>query len=83
MILADNYYQKGNIEESVQIFIHASNMIPCRFLPLFRLFEIYKESGQYELAEKWAKEIKNKMVKIPSPTVSFIQNEANLFLSSK
>ena len=83
MILADNYYQKRNAEKAVQTYIHASNMIPCRFLPLFRLFEIYKESGQYELAEKWAKEIKSKKVKIPSSTVSYIQNEADLFLSYK
>jgi len=55
-------------------------MIPCRFLPLYKLFEIYKETAQYSDAAKCANEIKNKKLKIPSFTVSSIKAQAEDYL---
>ena len=68
-------------EKAVQIYQYASNMIPCRFLPSYQIFEIYKKAGQKDMAEKYANEIINKKVKIPSNTVSYYQNEAKIFLN--
>ena len=80
MLLADNYYKNGEPKKSIQIYEHASNMIPCRFLPLYKIFEIYKVNGQREKAIQYAWEIKNKKVKIPSLTISLIKTEAENYL---
>lgn len=76
MVLADNYSKKGELGKAIQIYQHASNMIPCRFLPLYQIFEIYKETGEKEMALMYANEIVNKNVKIPSFTVNYIISEA-------
>jgi len=81
MLMADNYYKKGETEKAIQAYQHASNMIPCRFLPIYQLFEIYKEAGEKEMAVKYAGKIVNKKVKVPSATISFIQREASEFLT--
>lgn len=81
MILADNYYNRGEYEKATQAFRHASNMIPCRFLPLSQLFEIHRKTGNKGMAIKYANEIIDKQVKIPSSSVSYIQNEARAFLN--
>ncbi|MCE5227866.1 MAG: O-antigen ligase family protein [Porphyromonadaceae bacterium] len=81
MLMADNYYEKGETEKAIQAYQHASNMIPCRFLPIYQLFKIYREKDQKEMAVKYATEIINKNVKVPSVAVSFIQREASEFLT--
>jgi O-antigen polymerase len=81
LILADNYQKTNNITKALETYRNASYMIPARFLPFFRIFEIYKETGQNDLAQQWAEKILNKQVKIPSVTVSYIQNEAKSFLN--
>ena len=55
-------------------------MIPCRFLPIYQLFEIYRKAGQKDMAVKYANEIVNKKVKIPSLTVNSIKAEAEEYL---
>lgn len=82
LILADNYQKSNNISKALEIYSNASYMIPARFLPLFRIFEIYKETGHNDLAQQWAEKILYKQVKIPSVTVSYIQNEAKSFLNT-
>jgi O-antigen ligase len=80
LLLADNYHKKGEPEKAIQTYQHASNMIPCRFLPLYQIFEIYKDCGQMDMAAKYAHEIMNKKVKIPSLTVNSIKEEAEEYL---
>ncbi|WP_320167770.1 O-antigen ligase family protein [Mangrovibacterium marinum] len=80
MLLADNYHRKGETEKAIQCYQHASNMILCRFLPTYQLFEIFKETGEKGKAVKYADKIINKNVKVPSVTISFIQREASEFL---
>lgn len=81
MLMADNYYKKGEIERAIEEYKHASNMIPCRFLPLYMQFEIYKEAAQYRDAIRFAKEIKRKKIKVPSMTVSSIKAQTENFLN--
>lgn len=81
MLLADNYYKRGEIAKAIQTYKHASNMIPCRFVPLYKLFEIYKETAQRSNAEKYANEIKNKKLKVPSFTVISIKAQADDYLN--
>ena len=81
MLLADNYHKKGETEKAIEIYRHASFMIPCRFLPIYQLFETYRKAGQKDLAGKYANEIVNKNVKIQSNSVTCFQNEAKTFLN--
>ncbi|MGV8090420.1 MAG: O-antigen ligase family protein [Mangrovibacterium sp.] len=80
MLMADNYYKKDESEKAIQTYQHASNMIPCRFLPIYRLFEIYRKQGQKDMAMKYANEIINKKVKIRSSTVASIKSKAEEYL---
>lgn len=80
MLLADNYYRKGELVKATQMYKHAANMIPCRFLPIYQLFNHYRKAGQIDLAEKYANEIVNKKVKIESSTVNWIKAEAIKYL---
>ncbi|WP_321287536.1 hypothetical protein [uncultured Sunxiuqinia sp.] len=82
MLLADNYEQTGETELAIQQFDRAANMIPCRFLPLYRIFKIYKQSDNIEKAKKYARLLVCKQIKIPSPTVKAIKLEAKKFLIS-
>ncbi len=83
MLLADNCYKKGESGKAIQTYQHASNMIPCRFLPIYQIFEIYRKAGQKNMAIRYANTIVNKNVKIPSGTVSCIKNEAKVFLNER
>jgi O-antigen polymerase len=80
MLLADNYHKKGETEKAIEIYRYASFMIPCRFSPIYQLFEIYRNVGQKDMAVKYANEIVNKKVKIPSLTVNSIKTEAEEYL---
>lgn len=83
LLLADNYYKKGDFLKATQILEHASNMIPCRFSPLDQLLQIYIDTGQEEKAHKIAMEIIDKKVKIPSLTINRIKNEAMEYIQSR
>lgn len=83
MLMADNYNKKGEFEMAVQIYNHASNMIPCRYLPLYHIFEIYKNTGQKIMAIEYANKIVNNKIKIPSVIVSSIRLEAEEYLKRK
>lgn len=80
MLLADNYHKKGETEKAIEIYRHASFMIPCRFLPIYQLFEIYRNAGRKAIAAEYANEIVNKKVKISSLTVNSIKSEAEKYL---
>ncbi|WP_159518343.1 O-antigen ligase family protein [Sunxiuqinia indica] len=80
MLLAYNYEQTGKIGLALQRYQHAVEMIPCRFIPLYRLFKHYKENGNIERAREYAEQIACKQIKIPSPTVRAITLEAKNFL---
>ncbi len=82
-LLADNYSKKGEYEKAIQIYEHASNMIPNRFLPLYRLVKLHQQRGNQFLAFILAKEILNKEVKIKSATVSSIKREMKEIINNK
>lgn len=82
LLQADNYYQIGETELALQFYRDASAMIPCRFFPLYRIFQIYQESGQMENALKCATNIVSKQVKVPSLTVNSMKAEARKFCNN-
>ena len=80
LLLADNYLKKGEQGKAIQTYEHASDMLPCRFLPLYHLMAIYGESGENEKAAAYANEIVHMQVKVSSSTVAFIREEARKYL---
>ena len=83
MQLADNYYQMECWEEAERRYKLAQCMCPSRFLPLQGLLRVYVKSDNCILAERIALEIINKRIKIPSYTVTIIQEEARNYLRKK
>ena len=80
MQLADNYYQMRHWKEAEIRYKKAQYMCPNRFLPLQGLLRTYEKSNNKILAQQVAWEIVNKRIKIPSYTISAIQEEARLYL---
>lgn len=76
MIIADNYYKLKEFNKAESHYITANNMIPSRFIPLYKLMLLYDEIGNKTKSRELAYKILHKKVKISSTTVSHIQNEA-------
>ncbi len=76
MAIGDNYRHIGESDKACQCYHTASLMCPNRFLPLYRLMTFYAESGQVLMARAKAQQILKMPVKIPSPRISQIQEEA-------
>lgn len=76
MLLATNYFKIGKVNRAIKIYDHASKMIPCRFQPLYQLMMIHQVIGKRNMVLKYAQDIVNKKVKIPSSKVSYIRRAA-------
>ncbi|MDR2651283.1 MAG: O-antigen ligase family protein [Prevotellaceae bacterium] len=75
MLLADNYKESGRNDEAEKHLKLAAAMCPNRFMPLYRLVLLYKETNRNEEALALAQRIVDKKVKIPSSTVNAIKNK--------
>jgi hypothetical protein len=76
MLLGDNYQKLGQYGEAEARYKHAANMCPVKFMPLYRLFQLYEATGEKEKMLGMAKIILEKPVKIMSSTVEEIKYEA-------
>lgn len=65
----------GNVKESEYHYRLASQMCPVRFIPLFRLYVIYKEQGYVNKARKMALQILGKPIKVDSPIIQKIKQQ--------
>jgi O-antigen ligase len=75
MLLADNYRELGRHDEAEKHLRLASSMCPNRFMPLYQLVLLYKDTNRREEALKLAQQILDRDIKIPSSTVNAIRNE--------
>ncbi len=82
MLLADNAKNQGKTKEAIKIYKHASNMIPNRFLPLYRLVQLYRRVHDTASARRLARRIVKKSIKVPSHTVYSIQVKMQHFMDS-
>jgi O-antigen ligase len=80
MLMADNYCQIQQYAEAEQYYIKASRMCPVRFMPLYILSEIYRDTGQQDKLQNMARCIIDKPVKIASPTVFSIKTKMKKLL---
>jgi len=83
LLLAKNYEAKGNLKKATAIYKRASNMIPVRFWPLYKLVKIYRERCEINKAIHLAKRILKKRVKIPSSIISSVKYQMRKFLDDE
>lgn len=76
ILLADNYLGMGQFDNAEKCYITASNMIPNRFMPLYKLMLLYESKGCKQKAVDMAVSIIDKKIKIPSGVVNQIRREA-------
>lgn len=76
MLIADNYYKLEQFDKADINYYTAINMIPSKFMPLYRLMLLYEDLGNNSKALEIANMIIYKPIKVTSGTVSHIQNEA-------
>ncbi|MBR5934660.1 MAG: O-antigen ligase family protein [Bacteroidaceae bacterium] len=82
MLLADNLENTGQIDDAIDAYRHAEDMIPCRFEPLESMMTVYLENGDTLMAITMAEEIINKPVKVQSFRVEQIRSAATQLLMS-
>lgn len=82
LVLAENYQQKKKISEAIYTLNIASDMIPGRIYPLYKLFNIYIIKGDNESAKQIAEIIVKKEAKVLSGEVLVIKAEAKEYLKS-
>ena len=75
LLLADNYTQLKQYSKAENCFLLAHQMIPNRFIPLYRLVLLYKEEGKIQEARRIAEIIVKKQVKVESLDVVTIKAE--------
>jgi len=75
LILADNYQQMKQYTEAEKHLKMAYDMIPNRFIPLYRLVKLYQEQGKHNQAYKLAEIITKKPEKVSSMEVISIKGE--------
>lgn len=73
LLLGDIYLKKKDYAESERHYQKAADMIPCRFVPLMAIYELYVEAGEKEKSLELAQKIIDKPIKVPSRTVSLIK----------
>ena len=75
LLLADNYMQLKQYAKAEKCFLLAHQMIPNRFIPLYRLTLLYKKEGKIREANRIAKIIVKKSKKVESIDVLTIKEE--------
>lgn len=74
-ILLGNIHKKmGKYDQAETYFKSAALMCPCRFIPIYQLYELYKDKGDKNKAYIMGELILNKPVKINSITIMQIKN---------
>ncbi len=73
MLIADNYENLREWDESLEHYESAFQMCPGRFMPLYRMTLIFDVLGQKDKSRELAQKIVDKEVKIPSVTVNRIK----------
>ncbi|MBQ7946246.1 MAG: O-antigen ligase family protein [Bacteroidales bacterium] len=82
MLIAQAYEKLQQDDLAEAYFIHASNMCPNRFFPLYYLMNLYQRKGDSARTRDMADKIITKPVKVPSSEVSRMRQEAKKILQS-
>jgi len=82
LLYADNYMKLKQWENAEPHLDLASNMCPNRFLPLFKLHEIYVNTDRKEKAMEMASVIMEKEIKVASAIIYSIQAQMKRYIKS-
>ena len=74
LIIGENY-QQLNKPELAEKYNSASMMCPSRFLPLYKLFHLYKTNGEKERSLAMAEAVISKPMKIKTTTIRMMKRE--------
>lgn len=74
LLLGELYEKLYQYEKALEHFEIAHNMCPNRFVPLYKLFKIYKALGDTARVISIGNEILTKRVKVPSRKIDIILN---------
>lgn len=83
MIMADNHEKLQQYEDAERHYKKAAAMCPVKFMPLYRLTELYLASGQISQAKKIAEKIIDKEIKIPSSTINVIKDKMRSLINGQ
>lgn len=76
MLVGENYKKMSSYNDALMHFEKASLMVPVKFMPLYRMFQICKEQKETDKLEIMANRIVNKPIKINSPLIEQMKREA-------
>lgn len=80
LLLANCYYFIGEHRKSLEHFTVAHHMCPNRFIPLYKQFKIYNESGDKINMTRIGNEILSKKIKVRSHKINVIINNVKYIL---
>lgn len=80
LLLANCYYFIGEHRKSLEHFTVAHHMCPNRFIPLYKQFKIYNESGDKINMTRIGNEILSKKIKVQSQKINIIINNVKYML---
>lgn len=83
LLKGDNLVHLRQYQEAVTCFRDCAYMVPSRFMPLYKLLEIYIETGLDRLAGEMAVRILEKEVKVPSLVTFSIKSKAKNYLTDQ
>ena len=73
LIIGENYQQLNKPELAEKYYNSASMMCPSRFLPLYKLFHLYKTNGEKERSLAMAEAVISKPMKIKTTTIRMMK----------
>ncbi len=79
-LLANNSIELQNYNQAEIHYKQMAAMCPNRFVPLYRLFEMYRDNGMTNEATAIAVKIRDKKIKIISPFITRIRSEVKEYL---
>lgn len=79
--MGNNYKATGQHHQAEQAYIRSSLITPNRHYPQYLLMKLYSDTGREDKAVEKAKLLMNKPVKINSPSIKLIRNEATKILN--
>lgn len=80
--LGNDYKALGKTSKAEQAYLHAWNMAPVKFYPLYLLAKLYYEVGQKTKAIAIARKVMDKDVKIESTAIKEIQEEMRIIINN-
>lgn len=80
LMLANSYMYTNQLIDAEKAYVTAHHMCPVRFIPLYNLFKIYKQTGDIESMKEIGNQILSKKIKIYSPKIEIIRHNTRIEL---